>query len=264
MKKIYMGICLALCSIFNYGQVGINTSTINDGVALQLEATDKGVLFPRVALVSRTLTSPLASTIPTGTMVFNTATTGVFPNTITQGLHWWSAEEQQWTNINTNIENVIVKYTNTEMSTNYNTTFWQNAKLFGNKIFNESTVVYSVNALNNTLTIGKAGLYSISALLSLNKLDGGSEGDVSLSARVYVNGSPVGTEQVINSDHTLGVDDGKGLFSHSFTEYLELNDGDIVSVGIRKTIGTYSGSDGSAPVSFSQNGESSIVISRIR
>ncbi|RXM63243.1 MULTISPECIES: hypothetical protein [unclassified Chryseobacterium] len=264
MKKIYMSVFSVLCFIVGYGQVGINTSTIKEGVTLQLEAANKGVLFPRVALVSRILTNPLATAIPTGTMVFNTATAGDFPNTITPGLHWWSAEEQQWTNINTNIENAVVKYTNTEVSTNYNTTVWQNARLFGNRVFNESRSIYMVNTAGNTVTIGKSGLYSISTLLSLNRLDGGSDGDVSISARVYLNGNPVGTEQVINSDHTLGVDDGKGFFSHSFTEYLELKDGDVISIGLRKTVGTYSGGDGSSAVQFSQNGESSIVISRIR
>lgn len=265
MKTIYIGIFSALLyPISGHSQVGINTATTQEGVTLQLEATNKGVLFPRIALVSRTSTSPLASNIPTGTMIFNTVTTGSFPNTITQGLHWWSAEEQQWTSLNTNIENAIVKYTNSEASTNYNTTTWQNAKLFGNKIFNESTTIYAVNTTNQTVTIGKSGLYSVSALLSFNKLQGGDEGRIALSARVYVNNTAVGTEQAINSDYTLGVSDGKGLFSHSFTEYLELNDGDIISIKLKKTTGTYSGSDGSAVVQFSLNGESSIGISRIR
>lgn len=265
MKAIYIGIFSALlCPISGYSQVGINTPTTNDGVTLQLESTNKGVLFPRIALVSRTSTSPLAASIPTGTMVFNTATTGVFPNTITQGLHWWSAEEQQWTSLNTNIENAIVKYTNSEVSTNYNTTTWQNAKLFGNKIFNESTTIYAVNTSNQTITIGKSGLYSISALLSFNKLDGGDDGRIALSARVYLNNVAVGTEQAINSDYTAGVDNGYGFFSHSFTEYLELNDGDVISIRLKKTTGTYSGSDGSAAVPFNLNGQSSIAISRIR
>ncbi len=264
MKKIYL--CLAfLMSLFAYtahGQVGIGTEIIGDGVALQLDASDKGVLFPRVALSSRYSTSPLPTSILTGTMVFNTATAGSFPNTISPGLYWWSAENQQWTNLNTNITNILMKYTNTEASTNYNTTSWQNIKLFGNKIINENPLIYEVNPVNQEVKINLPGLYSISSLLSFNRKSGGNAGRVSLSARIYINGNPVGTEQVFSPGYTAGVAGGRGLFSHAFTEYLELNDGDLVCVKIKRTTGTFSG--GTAIVPFFQSGDSSIAILRIR
>lgn len=267
MKKNYLYFTL-LAIFINIlplnGQVGIQTEIIEDGVTLQLEASDKGVLFPRIALTSRTSTSPLDASIPTGTMVFNTATAGNFPNTITPGLHWWSAEDQQWTNLNTNINNVLVKYTNSESSTNYNTNTWQNVKLFGNRIINESSSIYEVDTANHTIKINSPGLYSISTLLSFDRLNGGNRGRLSISARLYINGNPVGTEQVISPGYTSLVSSNRGLFSHSFTEYLELNDGDVLSVMVRRTVGTFSGSYGSAEVRFLQSGDSSIAILRIR
>lgn len=264
-KDIFYTVILSIfCMIRVYSQVGINTEVIQDGVTLQIEATDKGALFPRMALTSRISTLPLPSTIPTGTMVFNTTTAGSFPTTIVPGLHWWSAEEQQWINVNTNLENVVVKYTNSESATNYNTTSWQNVKLFGNKIFNESTSVYNVNTTNQTVTIGRFGLYSISSLLSFDRLSGGNAGRVSLSARIFVNGVAVGTEVVMNPDYTSSVLSDRGLFSYSFTQYLELNEGDVVSVQIKKTDGTYSSGYGTAAVHFKQSGDSSIAILRIR
>ncbi|WP_312297927.1 hypothetical protein [Chryseobacterium sp.] len=263
-KNIYVILLTFINSISTYSQVGINTSMIQDGVTLQIESSNKGVLFPRIALTSRTSTSPLASSIPTGTIVFNTVTSGSFPNIISPGLQWWSAEDRQWTNFNTNLENVVLKYTNTESSTNYNTLTWQNIKLFGNKIINESSSVYNVNTTNQEVTINNYGLYSISALLSFDRLAGGNDGRVSLTAGVFVNGKLAGTEQVINPDFTSSIAADRGLFSYSFTEYIVLNDGDIACVKIKKTDGIYSGSYGSADIRFKQSGDSSVAILRIR
>lgn len=247
-----------------YSQVAIGTSTIEKGIALQLEANDKGVLFPRVVLTSKNATSPLLTSIPTGTMVFNTKTTGTFPNLITPGLHWWSAEEKQWTNVNTNLVNPTLKYTNRESTINYNVEYWRNAELFGQKVFNESNSVYIVNSSAQTLTIGMAGLYAISPLLSFDRIKGSHSSRISLTARVYVNEKPVGTEQVINPGFTHSINKDRGLFSHSFTEYLELDKNDVISIKLMKTYGSYSGSAGKSEVQFKQSGDSSISILRIR
>lgn len=262
--KILNLITIFLSLISTYGQVGIGTATVNNGVILQLEASDKGLLFPRVALTSRTATNPLPTSIPTGTIVFNTVTSGVFPNAISPGLHWWSETDHQWTNISTNLDNATLKYTNSETATNYNTISWQNVKLFGNRIINESTAVYSVNTNNHTVTIGKYGLYSISSLLSFDRKSADNSGRISLSARVYVNDTPAGTEQVISPGFTTSISANRGLFSHSFTEYLELNKGDIVSIRIKRTTGTYSNGYGTSITTFLQSGDSSIAIYRIR
>lgn len=261
---IYSVFVLLFFVIKSSAQVGINTNSISDGVTFQLESSSKGVLFPRIALTSRTATSPLNTAIPTGTMVFNTATAGTFPNLITPGLYWWSAEEQQWTNIGTNLDNATVKYTNSENTTNYNTTTLQNLKLFGNLIINESSATYTVNTTNQTVTIGRAGLYSISSLLSFDRESGGNASRLSLTARVYVNGNPAGTEQVFSPGYTASTGSNRGLFSHSFTEYLELNKGDVVSIKIKKTDGTYSNNYGTSSTPFLQSGDSSIAILRIR
>ncbi|NML72461.1 hypothetical protein HHL23_22170 [Chryseobacterium sp. RP-3-3] len=266
MKRyLYTTLFIFIIAAEALSQVGINTSVIQDGVALQVESSNKGMLFPRVALSSRVSTSPLAATIPTGTMVFNTAAANSFPNTVTPGLHWWDAVEGQWTNFSTNTNTVMVKYTNSESTTNYNTTTWQNVKLFGNKIINESSAIYLVNNTNQSVTVNRSGLYSISSLLSFDRLNGSNaQVRLSLSARVYVNGVAVGTEQAISPGFSASINGDRGLFSHAFTEYLELADGDVVTVKIRRTVGTYRGLYGQSPVQFLQNGDSSIAILRIR
>jgi hypothetical protein len=245
-------------------QIGIGTASISNGVMLQLEAADKGVILPRIALVARSSTSPLSSAIPNGTMIFNTATAGNYPDNVTPGLHWWNSTDQQWININTNKNNIFLEYTNAESSTNYNSTTQQNVKIFGNKIINDNSSIYQVNTANQTVQINRKGLYSISALLSFDRLDADEEGRLSLSAQLYINNAAAGTEQVISPGYTTSINDNRGLFSHSFTEYLEINEGDIISLKIKKTTGTYSGDYGTAQVRFLKSGDSSIAIYRIR
>jgi hypothetical protein len=67
-------------------KIGDNPNTINGGSLLELETTNKGFVFPRVALTALSSPSPLPAGILTGTVVFNTASavgTGV-------GLYFWS------------------------------------------------------------------------------------------------------------------------------------------------------------------------------
>lgn len=265
MKRyIYTTFFIFIIASQALAQVGINTSNIQDGVTLQVESSNKGMLFPRVALTSRVSTAPLAATIPMSTMVFNTATAGSFPDVIFQGLHWWNADEGQWVNASLNLNTVMVKYTNDELATNYNTTTWQNVKLFGNKIINESSTIYSVNTTDQSVTVNRSGLYSISSLLSFDRLTADNPGRLSLTVRVHINDVAVGTEQVISPGFTTSINGNRGLFSHAFTEYLELADGDVVTVKIKRTDGTYSSGYGTAAVPFLQSGDSSIAILRIR
>jgi len=245
-------------------QVAIGTTYIEDGIIFKTETEDKGLLLPRVQLVSRNSTSPLPTNIPSGTVVFNTQTTGTFPNIITTGIHWWSAEENQWTNISVNLKNVLVKYTNSENSINYNQLIPQNVSLFGNKIINESSSIYEVNSGNQEIKVNVPGLFSISSLLSFDRSTADGPGRVVLTARVYVNNLPVGTEQIINSGYTTSINGDRGLFSHSFTEYITLKEGDVVSVKIARAAGIYANNYGNSVVKFLRSGDSSISLLRIR
>lgn len=265
MKKSISSVILFLgLSGGFYAQIGIATSTISDGIMLQLGTNNKGLLLPRIPLISRTSTSPLPTSIPTGTMIFNTATTGNFPNLITPGIYWWSSEDMQWTGLSTNLETAAAKYTSSETATNYNATTFQNVKLFGNLVYNESSSIYSINTTSQTLTVKRQGLYSISSLLSFDRLEGGNDSMVSLTAGVFINGNLAGTQQVFSPEETASIHDNRGLFTHSFTEYLHLNANDVISIRIKKTDGTFSSGYGDSPVRIHQNGDSSIALLRIR
>jgi len=54
---------------------GDNNGTININSVLELESSNKGLLLPRILLVSTTLSNPLSAHVP-GMTVYNTATIG--------------------------------------------------------------------------------------------------------------------------------------------------------------------------------------------
>lgn len=70
-------------------KIGTNPTTIAPSAVLDIESTNKGVLFPRVALTAANLAGPIVSPA-TGLTVFNTATDGTAPNTVTPGYYYWN------------------------------------------------------------------------------------------------------------------------------------------------------------------------------
>lgn len=79
---------ICLCANVN-AQQGFGTSSPNPNAAIDISSAnaDKGLLLPRVALVSTNSVSPLAAFV-SGMVVYNTATTGSIPNNVTPGLYY--------------------------------------------------------------------------------------------------------------------------------------------------------------------------------
>ena len=91
MKNIFLTVALT-AGIMASAQVkiGDNVTTLNANSLLELESTNKGVLFPRVALTSTTSFAPLSAHV-VGMTVYNTATAsdvkpGLYSNNGTQWL----------------------------------------------------------------------------------------------------------------------------------------------------------------------------------
>src|SRR5690606_6270562 len=85
MKTTYFFILFSFVSILSFAQVGINTTSPDPSSILDVSATNKGVLFPRVALTG----SGDNSTIPNpaiSLLVYNTASNGG----LTPGFYFWS------------------------------------------------------------------------------------------------------------------------------------------------------------------------------
>ncbi len=85
MKTPYIFLVLFLFSFLSFSQVGINTTSPDPSSMLDISATDKGVLFPRVALTgtadNTTILNPAVSLL-----VYNTATTA----DLNPGFYFWN------------------------------------------------------------------------------------------------------------------------------------------------------------------------------
>jgi hypothetical protein len=68
--------------------VGINATGAapNASAILDVEATDKGFLIPRVALTQTSSNAPIGASIITSLLVYNTATI----NDVTPGFYYWN------------------------------------------------------------------------------------------------------------------------------------------------------------------------------
>lgn len=96
MKKIFLTMALAIGLIASAQvKIGNNPTAIDANSLLELEATNQGLLYPRVALVSTDSYSPLVAVNPLtllvekqkGMTVYNTATTTTGTNDVTPGLY---------------------------------------------------------------------------------------------------------------------------------------------------------------------------------
>ena len=90
MKKTSLLITIAL-SVFTcvHAQVGIGTTTPNPSARLDITATNKGLLMPRIALTG---TGDI-TTIPapaTSLLIYNTATAGIGKTAVTPGFYFYS------------------------------------------------------------------------------------------------------------------------------------------------------------------------------
>ena len=90
MKKF--NFLFLLISFGTFAQTGIGTNTPNASAKLEVAASDKGFLPPRVALTASNAFSPITGTssAATGLLVYNTATAGTAPNNVVPGYYYWN------------------------------------------------------------------------------------------------------------------------------------------------------------------------------
>ncbi|MBX7225440.1 MAG: hypothetical protein K1X55_05375 [Chitinophagales bacterium] len=107
MRKIFT--FLFILSIINtinaQNNVGIGTNNPDGTSKLDITATDKGLLPPRVALTSLVTTTPIlngagtaatTADMPNGLIVFNTNTAGTAPNNVVPGYYYWDKPNNKW------------------------------------------------------------------------------------------------------------------------------------------------------------------------
>ncbi|WP_299363529.1 hypothetical protein [Winogradskyella sp.] len=99
MKNIIYITALIICSSMASAQTGVGTLTPDPDAALEVSATDKGLLLPRIALTNSTLAAPL-SAHKEGMAVYNTATAG----DVTPGYYY--NDGTQWVRVGSGTETV--------------------------------------------------------------------------------------------------------------------------------------------------------------
>ncbi|PTX61625.1 hypothetical protein C8N46_104268 [Kordia periserrulae] len=245
MKYIFP--LLFLCFSVTYSQIGINTTTVEDGVALKIESSDEGILIPRVSLTAKNNLSPFTTAPPTSTLIYNTQTSGTFPNNVVPGFYYWDGSV--WRPINDTKISKTTKFSNNSTSTNFNTSGGVDIDIFNSLQWNEDTALY--NKINNTqLEILETGLYRVTCNLSLVTSD--------IERYIYTS-LRLDTTDVGDRIHGVGPEDsgGNDKFSIHFSQIIQINAGQILKLRSYR--------DGSsATITFDSLGTSSILVERVR
>lgn len=96
MKKIFSFLFVNIILLQINAQTGIGTTTPDASAKLEVAATNKGFLPPRVALTASNSASPISSPA-SGLLVYNTATAGTSPNNVIPGYYYWNGSV--WINV---------------------------------------------------------------------------------------------------------------------------------------------------------------------
>ncbi|REC59220.1 hypothetical protein DRF65_27210 [Chryseobacterium pennae] len=172
MKINFSIVLISVFTTSTFGQVGIGTTTPASSSVLDIVSTNKGVLIPRVALISLDSKLPLSGSIPDGLLVFNTEKAGTGINTVIPGVYVWINNKWNFPGEVGRTQSKAVQYTNDASSlTNFNPSFVStplNIDIFGTEVFNDDNAIFEkINA--NQLRIKKAGLYLVSLNLALKQ-----------------------------------------------------------------------------------------------
>ncbi len=124
MKRGIVIIAFGLVFLSGKAQTGIGTTTPDASAKLDVSATNKGFLPPRIALTATNAASPVTSPA-TGLIVYNTAATGTAPNNVVPGYYFWNGSA--W--VNFIASNTSTGLTNDQTGTSYTLTSADNGKI---------------------------------------------------------------------------------------------------------------------------------------
>lgn len=101
MKTIAGIFALLIFYFVPQAQVGIGTTTPQSSAMLDVQSANKGMLVPRVALMSANSAAPVQSPAD-ALLIYNTATAGTGNDAVTPGFYYWSTAATRWFRFNTN------------------------------------------------------------------------------------------------------------------------------------------------------------------
>lgn len=178
MKKIVFILSLLACQSTVFGQLGVGTNSPDASAQLDVTATDKGFLAPRIALTSATDVTTIA-TPATGLMIYNTATAGTSPNDVIPGYYYYdgtkwvrfinSSQESKWSNVSNDSLVKLNFLSDGVTARTGNTNFRihdRNALIIGDispspgSFFSDKSIVAKKTGNNSLSLIADGGIYS--------------------------------------------------------------------------------------------------------
>ena len=94
-KAVLLVFLLLSMSILVHAQTGIGTTSPDASARLEVAASDKGFLPPRIALTGINVASPVTNP-SNGLLIFNTASAGTGTNRVTPGYYFWNNSAAIW------------------------------------------------------------------------------------------------------------------------------------------------------------------------
>ncbi|NHN27679.1 hypothetical protein FIA58_018515 [Flavobacterium jejuense] len=184
-----------------YSQVGIGTNTPNSSSLLEISATDKAFVPPRM-----TNSQMLAISHPSiSSIVYNTTFNTLY---IYNSLGWKSMQD-------TDNSNLICKKSGGTLTVTNNT--YYNFPLNSSNVLSQNSSTYDVIS-NGKIKIKENGIYMIGAQLSVNNMPSGTK---AYSIAVYKNGSLIG---LLNKNESIQSSNDYWGASGIMTFNLRIND----------------------------------------
>ena len=193
MKKTFFSLALMATVFSGSAQVGIGvTGSVNSSAKLQVDATNRGFLPPRVNLTGTSDVSTI-STPATGLLVYNLATAGTSPSNVTHGFYYYDGT--RWQRVINQQPDATVSFNSTNPNTG-SPTFTPNTPRSTDYIYVGSDA--SQWTYNGTTYVTYTPPASTAWMLSGNTTDAGSNksGSVFRTGSVTIGGqttSPVTT-----------------------------------------------------------------------
>ena len=237
MKAIYLLLFAFATSLTTHSQVGIGTSNPSSSAKLDVSATDKGFLPPRISLTATNSSTPINGQLTDGLLIYNTA----ISNDVTPGYYYWASS--MWKRLMSPVEISAENLTGTTLNTTIVNSSLTSVGTISSGIWNGSTInvnkggTGSTSLPANQLLVGNGtnGILSIAPGASGNVLTSNgtswssSSPSSTFSSDITVNGLRVGRGPGNSSSNTvLGI----GAFFSNTTGINNVAIGQSASAGI--------------------------------
>lgn len=238
----FFALFFSICFV-NNAQVGIGTTSPDASSALEVFATDKGVLIPRLTAAQRNAIPNPAN----GLIVYNTDSDELQINTNTLIAPVWEALSA--TPSVSVTPGSSMKYSNVDTTTDVNDAMGIATPLFGLQEWNDDSSLYVVSG--NQVTITSAGRYEIIANVSL--VNATADDRNAPEIRLAIGGTEVAS---YGSTGYIRSNNGHEESSLHIREVIELPANSILTVVIKQSAQT-------SEVNLRSMGSSNIYIEKI-